>query len=187
VIAHSQGTIIAANILERLTQLHRGEIAPPGSSRYGLATLTTDQVAKLEIYAFANCATRMPYIDGDLCVPWLESYGNQWDLVARLGMLAPDKDGTGVRIDGPIYQRADSTGHLLNEHYLLPVTESQLRGQRRGGSGGPAPFDVLDAGRSRVGPSDEPRLFGYLNGGPLNRTSVETPVPGWQNSRLATA
>jgi hypothetical protein len=185
-IAHSEGTIIAGNILERLTQLHRGEIPPPGSSRYGLSALSDAEVAKLEIYAFANCATRMPYILRDKRVPWIESFGNQWDLVARLGMLAPDKTGTDVHIDGPIYEHANMTGHLLNEHYLVPIADAQLRGQRRGGNGTPAPFDLVDAGASHVKHSDEPRLFGYLNAGSPTTRSQATGAAQRQG-HLATA
>ena len=165
VLAHSQGTIIAANVLERIGQLHRKIEPPPGSSRYGLRTLDDEHIAKLEIYAFANCATRMPYLDAAQRRPWIESYGNEWDVVARLGMLAPDKPGTGVVIDGPVYQRCGAVGHLLGEHYLCPIADAQRRGQRHGGTGGPAPFSLLDDGRSGVADADDPRLFGYLNGG----------------------
>lgn len=168
VIAHSQGTIIAANVLERLSQLHRGEVPPPGSSRYGLNALSDGEVAKLEIYAFANCATQMRYIQRDTRVPWIESFGNEWDLVARLGMLAPNKSGTGVHIDGPIYQHTDKPGHLLNEHYLVPIAAAQMRGQRRGSNGSPSPFDLLDDGETGVKESDAPRLFSYLNAGAPN-------------------
>ncbi len=165
VLAHSQGTIIAANVLERLTQLYRGEVPPPGSSRYGLSLLTRDQMAKLEIYAFANCATRMQYVGPDECMPWIESFGNERDVVARLGMLAPDKVGTGVVIDGPVYQQPGSAGHLLNEHYLRPIVVGQVRGQRHGGGGGPHPFELMDNGGAPVAARDQPRLFAYINGG----------------------
>jgi hypothetical protein len=165
VLAHSQGTIIAANVLERIAQLYRQIEPPPGSSRYGLRTLGDEHIAKLEIYAFANCSTRMPYIDAARRRPWIESYGNEWDVVARLGMLAPDKPGTGVTIDGPVYQRCDAVGHLLSEHYLCPIAGVQVRGQRQGGTGSPEPFTLLDDGGSGVTDEQAPRLFGYLNGG----------------------
>lgn len=182
VLAHSQGTIIAANVLERLTQLYRGEVPPPGSSRYGLSPLTRDQVAKLEIYAFANCATRMRYVEPDECLPWIESFGNERDLVARLGMLAPDKVGTGVHIDGPLYQQPAVAGHLLNEHYLQPILAQQVRGQRRGGSGGPNPFALIDDGGAPVAAPDPPRLFDYINGG-----TPPQPVTSQAGSRVTAA
>ena len=51
------------------------------------------ELAKLEIYGFANCANTMRYyrppVEGQKPIPWIESFGNQHDLVARLGMLAP--------------------------------------------------------------------------------------------------
>ena len=52
--------------------------------------LTGEELAKLEVDCFANCANTMPYIgawDGRP-VPWIENFGNQNDIVARLGMLA---------------------------------------------------------------------------------------------------
>ena len=52
--------------------------------------VTKDELAKLEIYCFANCARRMTYFDEDERIPWIESFGNKHDLVARLGMLSPN-------------------------------------------------------------------------------------------------
>lgn len=161
VLAHSQGTIIAANVLQRLTQLYRGEAPPPGSSRYGLSLLTRDQMAKLEFYAFANCATRMQDVGPHECIPWIESFGNERDIVARLGMLAPDN------------------------HYLRPIVVGQVRGQRHGGEGGPHPFELMDnGGRSRRSsrPTEVVRLHqwwdasrvGHPSGG-LRRHGSVTP------------
>ncbi len=53
--------------------------------------LTGAELAKLEVYCFANCANTMPYIGvwEGRPVPWIENFGNEHDIVARLGMLAP--------------------------------------------------------------------------------------------------
>jgi len=56
-------------------------------------------------------------------VPWIESFGNEHDLVARLGMLAPRQRQRGIRIDGPVYRQKGAWGHLLNEHYLLAIAD----------------------------------------------------------------
>lgn len=164
VIAHSQGTIIAANVLERLAQLVAGEVPVPGSSREGLRPLTDEDIAKLEVYAFANCASQMRYIDQQRRVPWLESFANEWDLVARLGSIAPDRPSAGIEIDGPVYWRPGEKGHFLNEHYLIPVERRQLRGQRPAGDGTAAPYELKDQTGDPL--TDRvPRLFSYLNGG----------------------
>jgi pimeloyl-ACP methyl ester carboxylesterase len=165
-IAHSQGTIIAANVLQRLAESYAGKVPGPGSSREGLRQLEKHEIAKLEVYAFANCATEMRHIDlgEDGPVPHLESFANEWDLVARLGAIAPDAPSAEVEIDGPVYLRHGAKGHLLNEHYLIPVEVEQLRGQRPGGDGTSAPYQLVagsgDPERDRV-----PRLYAYLNGG----------------------
>lgn len=187
VIAHSQGTIIAAVILRLLAAL----TSPPRARSVATARgrrpaepvfiypddapldlsdfdpLTPDQLARLEVYAFANCATTMRYWrapqDGAPGIPWIESYGNEFDLVARLGMLAPNAGAHGIAIDGPRYRRPGAWGHLLNEHYLAPIEHAQRRGRRRGGRGGTVPFERVND-RADSG-AVAPRLFGYLNGG----------------------
>lgn len=136
-ICHSQGTIIASNVLKALAS---GDFR---SDLYG--ALSMDKVAggirlpdrlddaldlrKLEIYAFANCADTMEFVPGlrsrseQVPVPWIESFGNEHDMVARLGMLAPRQRQRGIRIDGPVYRQKGAWGHLLNEHYLLAIAD----------------------------------------------------------------
>ena len=66
-------------------------------------SLTGAELAKLEVYCFANCANTMPYIGAweGRPVPWIENFGNEHDIVARLGMLAPLRS-TGASISpGP--------------------------------------------------------------------------------------
>ncbi len=193
VIAHSQGTIIISLVLRLLLAITRpktpaagvgefaGGISPaqpyappefvyPDESRFSLddfEPLSEDELAKLEIYCFANCANTMTYfrpltLDAPP-VPWIESFGNQYDIVARLGMLAPNPGQWGIAIDGPRYQRADAWGHLLNEHYLSCIEQFQKEGRKRGGQHGRAPYDLVNG--DTFPDITVPRLFSYLNGG----------------------
>ena len=193
VICHSQGTIIMSVVLRLLGQLFRRpaaaleaeagaralfaeaplyappEFVYPDEDPINLDdfdTLTEAELAKLEVYCFANCANTMTTIatavDGRP-LPWIESFGNENDIVARLGMLAPRPEQWGIRIDGPRYERHGAWGHMLNEHYLKEIERRQKRGRRPGGDGTAAPYEPV-AG-SVEGADQAPRLFGYINGG----------------------
>ena len=129
--------------------------------------LSEEELAKLEIYCFANCANQMTYFsdpgNGLDPVPWIESYGNEQDIVARLGMLAPNPSERKITIHGARYLRPGAWGHLLNEHYLLPIQAAQRVGRKKGGKGGAQPF-VQSEGELQ--PSTQtPRLYEYINGG----------------------
>lgn len=184
-IAHSQGTIIAAIVLRLLAAITRRpvrvtrealpearfaepEFVFPDDAPLALdefAPLEMDELAKLEVYCFANCATSMRYAIPPAFdrapVPWIESFGNEHDIVARLGMQAPRAERWGVAIDGPRYVRPGGWGHLLGEHYLQPIEQAQKVGRRQGGRDGAAPYTTVlgaEAGAT-------PRLYDYLNGG----------------------
>ncbi len=195
VIAHSQGTIIIAKVLGLLNQITcrkaarrpvMKEAAPVAAEAAYLPagpefifpeeapikledfdSLTEDELAKLEIYCFANCANTMKYFtppqEGQKPVPVIENFGNEYDIVARLGMLAPQPRKWGIDIDGPCYLREDAWGHLLNEHYLFPIRDKQKSGYRKGGVAGSAPFKLLNPSPFDRTPS--PHLFKYINGG----------------------
>jgi pimeloyl-ACP methyl ester carboxylesterase len=193
VIAHSQGTIIAALALQFLAALTTKRATRAESAALGgglnpdqpfagpvfvypdqaplkledFEPLTEDELAKLELYMFANCATGCAYYRRPTLrsapVPWIESFGNELDIVARLGMLAPDAAARGVVVEGPRYVREGAWGHLLNEHYLRPIEEQQKSGRKRGGSGGCAPFAMVD--HERFPDETVPRLYSYINGG----------------------
>ena len=178
IIAHSQGTLIAA-VMVRLLGLiyaHSPALMSEGERRDELSRLrdrgvtldldafapvSTAELARLEIYCFANCASEMRYVDPDRRLPWLESFGNQHDLVARLGMLAPHLAAEEIAIDGPAWVHRGAWGHLLNAHYLRHIDLAQ------GGSARPGPVTATadpfepygETGRSA------PRLYGYINGG----------------------
>jgi hypothetical protein len=199
-LAHSQGTILAAVILALLEELHppiRTQLATqvevaserkvarklarqwnferslraaqtgrdlhpeepasfdwPGRGRRQPEVVTREELQKLEIYCFANCASEMvPVSTGDkngMLVPWIESYGNEMDIVARLGVLANVVGPGSVRIGGDRYKRPSAWGHLLNAHYLCPM----MKARSKDSSGGLVPLkgNLLAT----------PRLFAYL-------------------------
>lgn len=100
------------------------EAAKPAAEQ-ARAELTRSDIGKLEIYCFANCSTSLAPIavvgDSPRHAPWLESYGNEYDLVAKLGVLAPPHGIGSARIEGERYRRGEAWGHLLNAHYLVPI------------------------------------------------------------------
>jgi hypothetical protein len=178
VVAHSQGTIIAGVLLRFLQQLRA--IAAEPSPRYAppepvypddipldpddFDAPTDSEIAKLEVYCFANCTTRMEYLDPAAHAPWIESYGNEFDIVARLGVLAPHPEQRGVKIDGPRYVHEGAWGHFLNAHYLYDVEREQKRGRKRGPKQPNAtPFVLVNA--NDYPGAEVPRLYWYLNGG----------------------
>jgi pimeloyl-ACP methyl ester carboxylesterase len=87
--------------------------------------LGPQHVQKLELYCFANCSTSMTPIavhgTPPCHMPWIESYGNEYDVVARLGVLAPPHGIGSARIEGDRYRRAGMWGHFMNAHYLIPM------------------------------------------------------------------
>jgi hypothetical protein len=96
-------------------------------------------------------------------VPYIEHFGNENDIVARLGMQAPNAATHRIAVEGPRFVRPGAWGHLLNVHYLYPLAEAQRQGRRRGGRDTAAPFvPIVDA---HTGPEATPRLYGYINGG----------------------
>lgn len=185
VIAHSQGTIIMGNVLNWLYRLvsqteAKGDKAGATAERFAppefiypdqgelnpldFEGLTMDELRKLEVYCFANCANNMPYFDAASQTPWLEHFGNEFDIVARLGMQAPRPNRWGINIEGPCYVRHGGWGHLLNAHYLFPLTDAQKRGRKQGGQGNlDDPFTHQNIAGIKEGVS--PRLYDYINGG----------------------
>jgi len=184
VIAHSQGTIIASAVLRLMALIYqsgqrRSAVArDPQAARAAVLDagvrldptdfepLDRDELGKLELYCFANCATQMRYIDSTAGrrLPWIESYGNEFDVVARLGVLAPRPRQRGVAIDGPRYEHEGAWGHLLNRHYLRAIDHSQREGHKHGPKdASPAPYVLINV---RDYPdASQPLLFRYLNGG----------------------
>jgi hypothetical protein len=178
IIAHSQGTLISAVMVRLLRLIYErvGELLSAAERVEELASLrrtgvtldpndfegvTTAELERLEIYCFANCASEMRYVDHDAALPWIESLGNEHDLVARLGMLAPHRKDEEISIDGPLWVHRGTWGHLLNAHYLRAIDLAQSGGS----SPGPAttnakPYEQFDGAAATA-----PRLFAYINGG----------------------
>ena len=117
-VAHSQGTIITGNAIEELFE--DPEFAPLMKS-------------KLEVYTFANCA----HVMSSQKVRYLENIYNRRDVVAWLGQLFPfpnlwlTDERKPIRISGVALEEKTSWGHLLNCHYLLPMTRPTIFGTRR--------------------------------------------------------
>ena len=165
VIAHSQGTIILANVLRAVAKALRSKQARQKRPRWHpftnelMGQVKTDteimlrnnlahslsefarggshealqRLRKLEIYTFANCADKMRYVYPGLQVPYMEHFANEQDIVARLGILSPLRDGERplIEIDGTVFEQKAAWGHLLNEHYLNPIDDYLYPGERR--------------------------------------------------------
>lgn len=152
VVAHSQGTIITGDVLDLIyyaldpvgktyldkTNMNSEDVDAFLSKSRGIiksddlqravASLRNkaDVVAdKLELYMFANAASRMCYLDPGRRRPHIESFANEHDLVARLGCLAEDTfhEEDLLRIDGPVFMARGRYGHLLNAHYLRDLRD----------------------------------------------------------------
>jgi hypothetical protein len=182
IIAHSQGTLVSA-VMARLLRLvynRVGELLSAAEQAEELVALrragvtldpnafagvTTAELERLEIYCFANCASEMRYVDPDAGLPWIESLGNEHDLVARLGMLAPDRKNEEIAIDGSLWVHRGAWGHLLNVHYLRAIDIAQ------GGGSSPGPATTTGKPYEQFGgtAAPAPRLFGYINAGKLAR------------------
>lgn len=153
----------------------------PGHGRRQPEPVAPEEWCKLEIYCFANCATEMVPLrihGGKVLAPWIESYGNEQDIVARLGVLANATGPGGVHIGGERYKRVAAWGHLLNAHYLYPMMEARSGGDLAGG------LTPLNGNCS-----SSPRLFGYLDGKsppPLCRSSqIHRPSTSKRNRAAA--
>jgi len=191
VIAHSQGTIIMANVLRAIakalkdqrllttrrrkvpwhkyTQLLMGGVKTDADkairddlahslSVFGAGTPSgvLKRLQKLEIYTFANCADKMKYVAhrGGRAFPYLEHFANEFDIVARLGILSPNSK---IEIDGPAYRQEGAWGHLLNEHYLFAIDDYLYPGLETVREENPyAPMDI--------GHDTQPRLYRYCHG-----------------------
>ncbi|KAI8601824.1 hypothetical protein EDD21DRAFT_321156 [Dissophora ornata] len=95
-IAHSQGGIIASQVIDRL-----------------LVAEDEQTVRKLEVYTFGSAAN---HFSGNGRIRHIEHFANEGDFVAQTGVVAY-KTLNGNRYDGTLYIN-NATGHLLNTHYL---------------------------------------------------------------------
>jgi hypothetical protein len=191
VLAHSQGTIVTGDVLDLiycgvdLNYLNRTNMndrdleeflavshgtvpAYLVKSRFeGLKGKANLVMEKLELYMFANAASRMCYLDPQGCRPHIESFVNERDIVTRLGALAPDAFHREdlIRIDGPVFSHR-RFGHLLNSHYLPGLKARQ--------------YELLPASDGRcIGSS----VYDDVKGNPCDKNPLRTSGPA-TTSRL---
>lgn len=133
-IAHSQGTIIASNVIKHLLMEYEGD----------------DRLSKLELYTFGCAADEMDIDEGlsrryNRLVPYIEHFANKGDLVANLGILQKRKmQDRGNEYYGEIYE-LDRSGHYLNAHYLNDFKEQAYQSEYSGRSS--RLYDSMDGGR----------------------------------------
>ena len=91
-------------------------------------------------------------------LPYIENFANQYDLVARLGVLSPLRRSkpSVIQIDGAVFEKQgdDAWGHLLNQHYLFGI-EDFLHAQNKVNS----PY--ISTGKTQL---SQPRLYEYYDG-----------------------
>ena len=102
-IGHSQGAIIAGNVVRMLSE----------------AFDDTKFANKVELYTFAGALDELDRDDGTIA----EHFANEFDFVARIGVMALDRD-----IYGETYVRPDATGHMLNMNYLDAFVQGKYCG-----------------------------------------------------------
>ena len=75
----------------------------------------------------------MRYVYPSRQVPYMEHFANERDVIARLGILSPLRDGPEalIEIDGPVFEQKAAWGHLLNEHYLTPIDDYLYPGEQK--------------------------------------------------------
>jgi predicted alpha/beta hydrolase family esterase len=100
VVAHSQGTILASEMVRQLRQLN----API--------------LERMEVFNFAFCADEFP----ENCCRRVEHFANENDFVAALSLA-----GNPYNVPGAIYRRAGAWGHFLGAHYLDGLTAGAYR------------------------------------------------------------
>jgi hypothetical protein len=170
VIAHSQGTIITGDVLDLIyvsidkrffdrTNMNDEDYVAFIDSSTGTVKATemrdlaaalsargVEILKKLELYMFANAASRMCYANEHERYPFIESYANEHDIVARLGSLARNDFHREdlIRIDGSLFT-LDRYGHLLNAHYLQDFANGdyRLRNQTTGDDIGTSVHDPV--------------------------------------------
>ncbi|KAL8824305.1 MAG: hypothetical protein Q9170_008201 [Blastenia crenularia] len=142
-VAHSQGGIIASMVVD-----------------YLLAEVGEGLMGKLEIYTFGSAAshfhnppTTANATLSSTCIPHIEHYANEYDMVPRWGVLyATNSLGNTNRYAGTVFVRLGATGHMFVDHYLDPIFP--LSGQRKA---------AVQVGGGQVdGPRDVEEADGYL-------------------------
>lgn len=145
----------------------------PGPQRVS-PPLTLDELAKMELYCFANCAASMQHVDRRLALPFIENFANEYDPIRRIGVNTSDRD----HISGDHYVRPQAEGHLLNAHYLHPMEfewlaslprsapKTELRYLAEDRRATPRLFDYF-------GGASPPAWINFMNGNDLARVKLE--------------
>ncbi|KAI9881295.1 MAG: hypothetical protein M1830_005581 [Pleopsidium flavum] len=121
-IGHSQGGIIASMVLDKL-----------------FGDLPMDSISKLEVYTFGSAASHfnnpmrtlrptgaaankgVRFEVSERCVPHIEHYCNERDMITRWGVLYNTREILDNRYCGEIFVRMGASGHMFNQHYLNPM------------------------------------------------------------------
>ncbi|KAL8650349.1 MAG: hypothetical protein Q9210_003873 [Variospora velana] len=128
-VAHSQGGIIASMVVDHL-----------------LAELSEEMMGKLEIYTFGSAASsfnnppKTSATQPSPCIPHIEHYANEYDMVPRWGLLYAVKSQLTNRYAGNVFVRTGAMGHMFVDHYLNPIfplpghqRNDQVKASVRGG------------------------------------------------------
>lgn len=105
IIAHSQGTIIASEMVKRLADRGQSEADPA-------------LLERLEVYHFAFCADEFP--EGARHV---EHFVNERDFVPSLSVVPKNY----YNVPGHVFRRAGAAGHLLSAHYLEDFAHGEYK------------------------------------------------------------
>jgi len=119
VVAHSQGTIVASNVLADVNEEAQVD------------ERLAEAMKKLELYLLANCAQQT--IIGK--ASYVENISNEWDPIAMLGATCPvddviDIDGRHSCIEGSILVEKSEYGHMIDTHYLARFVKGAYKDSR---------------------------------------------------------
>ncbi len=133
-LAHSQGAIVASNVIRELIRDFR--------QKNRLEKLT-----RLEVYTFGSAADEIDADDTlsnahNRLVPYIEHFANTDDVIAQLGILQKENPTYRKIMDGPIF-KLEKSGHLFNAHYLCDIVNKRYVSTQVG---------------------TQSRLYGYLDG-----------------------
>jgi hypothetical protein len=165
------GTAAAGEMVDRVARW----LDWSATTALGLPPLTVEELRKLEVYCFATCATDLRAIlDDEHPAPYIEHFGNTHDLVARLGMFAPERGAGRTHLGGVRFVCEGGWGHLLNAHYLAPL-ERQWSGAT----------DAAFTARAPHAGAESRLREAYLQANPPGEQPALQPEPG-QRRRVRT-
>jgi len=95
-----------------------------------------------EIYTFGSAASHfnnphlaLPALTSQGCIPYIEHYCNEYDMVSRWGALHSTTKVLNNRYSGSIFVRLGATGHMFNQHYLSVMFPPSPRSWEAGANG----------------------------------------------------